>query len=114
MFWDEASRHLTLSASDIAAYREALLARFSNPRAGDQLARIAADGSTKLLVRTVPTIRAERAGGRVPVGCATTVAAWILHLRGLASMAMRKSPLVARWRSPLVASESPHSLFVVW
>jgi hypothetical protein len=26
---------------------------------------------------------------------------------------MRKSPLVARWRSPLVASESPHSLLVV-
>jgi fructuronate reductase len=83
MFWDEASRHLTLPASDIAAYREALLTRFSNPRAGDQLARIAADGSTKLLVRTVPTIRAERAAGRVPIGCATTVAAWILHLRGL-------------------------------
>ena len=83
MFWDEASRHLTLPAADIAAYREALLTRFSNPRAGDQLARIAADGSTKLLVRTVPTIRAERAAGRVPVGGATTVAAWILHLRGL-------------------------------
>jgi fructuronate reductase len=83
MFWDEASRHLTLPTSDIAGYREALLTRFSNPRAGDQLARIAADGSTKLLVRTVPTIRAERAAGRVPVGCATTVAAWVLHLRGL-------------------------------
>jgi fructuronate reductase len=83
MFWDEASRHLTLPAADIAAYREALLTRFSNPRAGDQLARIAADGSTKLLVRMVPTIRAERAAGRVPIGCATTVAAWILHLRGL-------------------------------
>ena len=83
MFWDEASSHLTLPASDIAKYREALLARFSNPRAGDQLARIAADGSTKLLVRTVPTIRAERSAGRVPTGCATTVAAWILHLRGL-------------------------------
>ena len=83
MFWDEASRHLTLPAADIAAYREALLTRFSNPRARDQLARIAADGSTKLLVRTVPTIRSERAAGRVPVGCATTVAAWVLHLRGL-------------------------------
>jgi fructuronate reductase len=83
MFWDEASRHLTLPAADIAAYREALLARFSNPRAGDQLARIAADGSTKLVVRTLPTIRAERAAGRVPIGCATTVAAWVLHLRGL-------------------------------
>jgi fructuronate reductase len=34
MFWDEASRHLTLPAADIAAYREALLTRFSNPRAG--------------------------------------------------------------------------------
>jgi fructuronate reductase len=83
MFWDEASRHLALAAADIAKYREALLARFSNPRAGDQLARIAADGSTKLLVRTLPTIRAERAAGRVPIGCGTTIAAWILHLRGL-------------------------------
>jgi fructuronate reductase len=83
MFWDEASRHLTLQAADIAAYRAALLTRFSNPRAGDQLARIAADGSPRLLVRTMPTIRAERVAGRVPTGCATTVAAWILHLRGL-------------------------------
>jgi fructuronate reductase len=83
MFWDEASRHLTLPAADIAEYREALLARFSNPRAGDQLARIAADGSTKLVVRTLPTIRAERSAGGVPVGCATTIAAWVLHLRGL-------------------------------
>jgi fructuronate reductase len=83
MFWDEASRHLTQPAADIAEYREALLARFSNPRAGDQLARIAADGSTKLVVRTLPTIRAERAAGRVPIGCGTTIAAWVLHLRGL-------------------------------
>ncbi|HEY6686587.1 MAG TPA: mannitol dehydrogenase family protein [Propionibacteriaceae bacterium] len=83
IFWDEASRHLSLPVADIAAYRAALLTRFSNPRAGDQLARIAADGSTKLVVRTVPTIRAERAAGRVPSGCATTIAAWVLHLRGL-------------------------------
>jgi fructuronate reductase len=83
MFWDEASRHLSLPASDLTDYRKALLTRFSNPRAGDLLARIAADGSTKLMVRTMPTIRAERAAGRVPLGCATTVAAWVLHLRGM-------------------------------
>jgi fructuronate reductase len=82
-FWDEASRHLTLPAEDIASYRAALLTRFANPRMGDQLARIAADGSTKLLVRTLPTIREERSAGRVPTGCATTVAAWVLHLRGM-------------------------------
>ena len=32
MFWDEASRHLTFPAADIADYRAALLTRFSNPR----------------------------------------------------------------------------------
>ena len=83
LFWDEASRNLQLPAADIAAYREALLTRFTNPRMRDQLVRIAADGSQKLVVRTLPTIRAERAAGRIPIGCATTVAAWVLHLRGM-------------------------------
>ena len=82
-FWDEASRYLTLPASDIADYRAALLTRFSNPRVRHQLAQIAPDGSIKLPVRTLPTVRAERSAGRVPIGCATTIAAWVLHLRGL-------------------------------
>jgi fructuronate reductase len=82
-FWDEASRYLTLPASSITNYRAALLTRFSNPRMSDQLARIAADGSAKLPVRTLPTLRAERSAGRIPTGCATTIAAWVLHLRGL-------------------------------
>jgi fructuronate reductase len=82
-FWDEASRHITLPASNIADYRAALITRFSNPRVRHLLAQIAADGSTKLVVRTLPTLRAERSAGRVPTGCAMTIAAWVLHLRGL-------------------------------
>src|SRR5215217_8157452 len=82
-FWDEASRYLTLPASDIADYRAALVTRFSNPRVRHQLAQIAPDGSIKLRVCTLPTVRAERSAGRVPIGCATTIAAWVLHLRGL-------------------------------
>jgi fructuronate reductase len=81
--WDEAGRHVRRPQDEVADYRAALLDRFSNPRMRDQLARIAADGSTKLVVRTVPTLRAERAAGRIPRGCATTFAAWVLHLRGL-------------------------------
>jgi fructuronate reductase len=80
--WDESCRHLTLPADMIADYRAALLQRFANPRMSDQLSRIAADGSQKLPVRIVPPLLAERADGRMPVGCATTIAAWILHLRG--------------------------------
>ena len=83
LLWDEASRHLELPGDAVVEYRQALLARFSNPRMGDQLARIAADGSVKLPVRILPTVRAERAAGRLPLGGATTLAAWVLHLRGL-------------------------------
>jgi len=81
-WWDEAVRHLPLPASELEAYRAALLARFDNPRMRDALARIAADGSAKLPIRIVPTLRAERAAGRVPVGACRVVAAWAVHLRG--------------------------------
>lgn len=82
-FWTEASRYLTLPEQDNAAYRQALVDRFENPNIRHNLAQIAHDGSTKIVVRTVPTIRNERAAGQLPRGCATTVAAWVLHLRGL-------------------------------
>ncbi|HEY0240212.1 MAG TPA: mannitol dehydrogenase family protein [Friedmanniella sp.] len=80
--WDESCAHLSLPADALGEYREALLARFGNPRVRHLLAQIAADGSTKLAVRILPTLRAERSAGRVPTGCATAVAAWVLHLRG--------------------------------
>jgi fructuronate reductase len=83
MLWDEAGQYLQFPESEVADYRAALLNRFSNPRVRHRLAQIAPDGSTKLVVRTVPTIRAERAAGKVPLGCATTLAAWVLHLRGV-------------------------------
>ena len=82
-FWDEAVRHLQLTGETVTAYRAALLARFANPRVRHRLAQIAADGSTKLKVRTLPPLRAERVVGRLPEGCATTLAAWVLHLRGV-------------------------------
>ncbi len=83
LLWDEAGRHLPLRAELVTDYRTALVDRFSNPRVRHRLAQIAADGSTKLVVRTIPTLRSERAAGRLPLGSATAVAAWVLHLRGL-------------------------------
>jgi fructuronate reductase len=81
-WWDEASRHLSLPAEDVTAYRAALIDRFENPQIRHVLAQIAADGSQKIPVRIVPTLRAELAEGRVPVGATRAVAAWVLHLRG--------------------------------
>src|SRR5215204_2099169 len=61
-----------------AAYTSALLERFGNRRVRHQLSQIAPDGSRKLPIRIFPTLRAER----MPIGGATVIAAWVLHLRG--------------------------------
>jgi fructuronate reductase len=81
-WWDEACRHIPLPAEDLTDYRRALLDRYRNPNIRHALAQIASDGSLKLGVRIVPTLRAELADGRLPEGAARAVAAWVLHLRG--------------------------------
>ncbi|WP_250034590.1 mannitol dehydrogenase family protein [Paractinoplanes maris] len=81
-WWDEACRHVPLPAGELTDYRAALLDRFANPRIRHTLAQIAADGSQKLPIRVVPVLRGERAAGRMPVGAARILAAWIDHLRG--------------------------------
>lgn len=82
-WWDEAVRHLTLPPEHLAEYRDALTERFENPNIRHLLAQIAADGSQKVPVRILPTLRAERAAGREGRGAARVVAAWIAHLRGV-------------------------------
>jgi fructuronate reductase len=47
------------------------------------LDQIAADGSQKLPIRMLPTLRRERAAGRLPPGAARALAAWVCHLRGM-------------------------------
>lgn len=81
-WWAEAARHLELPAEDLRAYTDALLERYANPRVRHLTAQIVSDGSQKLPVRTVPVVKAERAAGRIPTSGATTLAGWVLHLRG--------------------------------
>ena len=81
-WWTEASRHLSLTESDVAEYRGALVSRFENPNIRHALAQIAADGSQKIRARIAPTLRAELAAGRVASGASRAIAAWVVHLRG--------------------------------
>ena len=76
-FWDEAAHHLTAAGLDVPQYRQALLDRFGNARIAHRLAQIAADGTTKLRMRAVPVLMAERAAGRTGAGSALMLAAWI-------------------------------------
>jgi fructuronate reductase len=81
-FWDEAEANLTGGGTagadlQIPAYRAALLARFSNARIAHHLAQIAMDGSTKLRMRAVPVLQAERAAGRTGAAAALMIASWM-------------------------------------
>jgi len=63
-FWDEAARHLTDAALDIRGYLQQLRQRFANPRIAHRLTDIADQAPTKVRVRLLPVLRAERAAGR--------------------------------------------------
>lgn len=76
-FWTEAARHLTEAELDIPSYRLALLQRFSNPRIAHHLAQIGMDGSSKLRMRAVPVLAAERSAGRRGGAAARVIAAWV-------------------------------------
>ena len=76
-FWDEAARHLTAPGLNITAYRAALRERFLNKRIAHQLDQISADGTTKLRMRIVPVLAAERRAGRTGIAALRVLAAWI-------------------------------------
>lgn len=83
-FWDEAVRHLP-DGLDLDAYRAALLDRYDNARIEHRLEQIGAEGVTKLRVRIVPTLLAERAAGRSGEASIRALSAWVaLHLEGAA------------------------------
>ncbi|MER6928996.1 hypothetical protein ACH0BA_03580 [Kocuria palustris] len=69
-------------AHSLPAYREALLERFENPRIRHSLAQIAGDGSTKLQMRAVPVLKAERSAGRSSEAAARMIAAWTVYVDG--------------------------------
>ena len=79
-FWGEAQRHLVEPGLDVPAYRHSLLERFGNPRISHVLDQIAADGTTKLRMRAVPVLRAERDAGRSGAAAARMLAAWVDHV----------------------------------
>ncbi|MDQ0864678.1 mannitol dehydrogenase family protein [Arthrobacter globiformis] len=91
-FWDEAEANLTGTDLQIPAYRAALLERFSNARIAHHLAQIAMDGSTKLRMRAVPVLQAERAAGRSGVAAGLMIAAWMDYSAAAAEV---QDPLAA-------------------
>jgi fructuronate reductase len=100
-FWSEASRSLDARA-DATAYRRSLHERFANTRIEHRLDQIATDTATKLRLRVLPVIAAERAAGREPSGALHVLAAWRTLLE-----AGRLDAPPAVVRDVLAAAEAP-------
>jgi fructuronate reductase len=81
-FWDEAAGHLHGQDLQVPEYRDALRRRFGNGRIAHHLSQIAADGTTKLRMRALPVLAAERSQGRSGAGSALMLAAWIDYVAG--------------------------------
>lgn len=93
--WDEAARHLTETHLGIDDYRAALLERFDNARIQHLLSQIGQDGTTKLRVRIVPVLLAERAAGRSGSACIRALGAWTARALDGQLPADGKGPAVA-------------------
>ena len=67
---------------DLAAYTDALLARFANPAIRHRTAQIATDTSQKLPQRLLATLAGNRAAGRPYEAIALAIAAWFRLIDG--------------------------------
>lgn len=67
---------------DLAAYADALAARYANPAIRHRTWQIAMDGSQKLPQRILGTIAESRAAGRAMPGLTLAVAAWMRYVSG--------------------------------
>lgn len=67
---------------DLAAYADALLARFANPALNHRLIQIAMDGSQKLPQRWLETLEANRLAGRSCPAILAGLRAWLAHISG--------------------------------
>ncbi|MGV3512308.1 MAG: mannitol dehydrogenase family protein [Novosphingobium sp.] len=67
---------------DLAAYADALIARFANPCLNHRLSQIAMDGSQKIPQRWLETLAHNEAQGRACPAIREGLGAWILHLQG--------------------------------
>jgi len=82
--WDCVTPFLRFGPDEVAAYRAALLDRFTNPAIRHTLAQVAGSGSQKLAVRIVPLVhRFLDAGQAVPAPLTGVLGAWLAHLRGV-------------------------------
>jgi fructuronate reductase len=85
---------------DLESYADQALLRFANRALAYTTGKVAADGSQKLPVRLVPTIRARLGAGASASWCALVLAAWVACMLGPRSAAFEVDDAALDARKP--------------
>ena len=91
---------------DLGAYRRQVLTRFANPALHDRTVQVAMDGSQKLPMRLLGTVRDRLAAGAVPRHATLAVAAWMAYV-AQASGDSSKALMAVSWPSLRASSRTP-------
>ncbi|SIR83918.1 mannitol dehydrogenase family protein [Micromonospora avicenniae] len=78
---------------DLSGYRRQVLERFANPALRHRTVQVAMDGSQKLPVRLLGTVRDRLAAGAIPRQAALAVAAWMVYVAKGRDAGGRELPL---------------------
>ncbi|MGS2618945.1 mannitol dehydrogenase family protein [Micromonospora sp. LZ34] len=85
---------------DLDEYRREILTRFANPALRHRTVQVAMDGSQKLPVRLLGTVRDRLAAGLIPHHAALAVAAWMAYVADVCDRALPlQDPLADRLRT---------------
>jgi fructuronate reductase len=92
---------------DLAAYGASVLERFENPALKHRTRQVAMDGSVKLPVRMLGTVRDRLAAGAEPHTITLAVAAWMVYVLRTPDL---DDPQSARLKAAVAGAETPEKL----
>jgi mannitol 2-dehydrogenase len=92
---------------DLDAYKDELMARFSNAHVRDTLARLAAESSDRIPTWMVPVIVENLEAGRDVSACAAIVASWARYAEGTGENG-EEWPVVDRLHDRVMAAAAKH------
>jgi fructuronate reductase len=92
---------------DLPAYRRSILDRFANASLAYRTTQVALDGSMKLPIRLLATVRDRLAAGASPTWAAFAVAAWMTYVVRASAAGTLDDPLAAELGAAVAGKSSP-------
>ncbi|WP_371345384.1 mannitol dehydrogenase family protein [Ancylobacter sp. IITR112] len=100
--------------TDLAAYYAVIRERFANPEVADTVRRLCLDGSNRQPKFIVPSIRDNRAAGRLPLGLILESALWCRYCAGTSDSGAVIAPNDPNWSELTIRAQQAKADPGVW